>query len=63
MNKDPSDVILQYLKKYDSLTLEEFTQKLRDEGINVSKETVRRKLKQIGYVSKVAIEGHELSLQ
>ena len=55
--------ILEHLKKDDSLTLEELTQKLRDEGINVSKETVRRKLRQIGYESKVAMEGHELLLQ
>ena len=57
------DVILQYLKKDDSLTLEELTQKFRDEGINVFRETVRRKLKQIRYASKVPVEGHELSLQ
>ena len=63
MNKDASDVILQYLQKDDSLTLEELTQKLRDKGINVSRETVCRKLKQIGYVPKVPIKGHELLLQ
>ena len=50
MNKDVSDDILQYQKKDDSLTLEELTQKLRDEGINVSRKTVRRKLKLLGYI-------------
>ena len=35
MNKDASDFILQYLKKDDSLTLEELTQKLRDDRVNV----------------------------
>ena len=63
MNKDAPDFILQYLKTDDSLTLEELTQKLRDEGINLSRETVRRKLKQIGYASKVPVEDYELSLQ
>ena len=56
MNKGVSDAILQYLKKDDSLALEELTQKLRDEGINISREIVRRKLKQIRYVSKVQLK-------
>ena len=55
--------ILQYLKKDDCLTLEELTKKLRDGGINVSRETVQRKLKQIGIYIKVPVEGHDLSLQ
>ena len=45
------------------LTLEELTQNLKDEGINVSREIVRRKLKQIGYVSEGPVEGHELTCQ
>ena len=56
MNKGVSDVILKYIKKDDSLALEELTTKLRDEGIIVSRETVRRKVKQIGYVSKVQLK-------
>ena len=63
MNMDASDFILQYLKKDDFLILEELTKKFRDEGINSSKETVRKKLKQIEFVSTVPVEGHELLLQ
>ena len=35
----------------------------RVEGINVLRETVRGKIKQIEYVSKVPVKSHELSLQ
>ena len=62
MNRDASDVIVQYLRKDDSLPLEEFINKLIDQEINVSRETVRRKLKRIGYISNVPVEGYELSL-
>ena len=55
--------ILQYLKKDDSLTLQELTKKLRDGGINVSRETVQRKLNTNWDTSKVPVEGHDLSSQ
>ena len=45
MNIDSSDIILQYLKKDDSLTLEELIKRLRDEGINIPRETVPKKIK------------------
>ena len=60
---DASAVILQYLKKDNSLALEELINKLRDEGINIPRDTVCRKFKQIRNVSKVPVEDHELSLQ
>ena len=55
MNKGASDVLFQYLKKDDSLALEEMTQKLRNERINVSRETVRINLKQIGSILTVLL--------
>ena len=39
------------------------TNKFRDEEINISRDTVCRKFKQIGNVSKIPVEDHELSLQ
>ena len=39
------------------------TKKLRDGGINVSRETVQRKLKTNWDTSKVPVEGHDLSSQ
>ena len=39
------------------------TNKFRDEGINIPRDTVCRKFKQIGNVSKIPVEDHELSLQ
>ena len=60
---DASIVILQYLKKDDSLALEELINKFRDEGINIPRDTVCRKFKQIGNASKALVEDHELSLQ
>ena len=51
-----SDVLFQYLKKDDSLALEELTTKLRDKGVNVSRETVRINLKQIGSILTVLLK-------
>ena len=62
MNKNASDVILQYLKKDDSLTLEELTQnsEMKEKCIkrNCTQKTQKNKI-----VPKVPEEGHELSLQ
>ena len=63
MNKNASDDFLQYLEKDDSLAFKEFTQKLRDEEINISRETVRIKINQKGYLSKTTVKNNELSLQ
>ena len=54
INMDASDVIHQCLKKDDSLALEELT-KTQRWWINVSRETLCRKLNQIGNVSKVPV--------
>ena len=51
------------LRKIIFQHLKSCLKKLRDERINVSRETVRRKFKQIGYVSKPSVECYELSLQ
>ena len=37
--------------------------KFKDEGINMPRDTVCRKFKQIGNVSKVQVEDHKLLLQ
>ena len=39
------------------------TNKFRDEGINIPRDTVCRKFRQIENVSKVPVEDHELLLQ
>ena len=36
---------------------------MKAEGIKISKETVRKKIKKLGYESKVPIEGHILTVE
>ena len=61
VNQDIISLLKKQLKKDNSQTIAEITKNMKTEGIKISRETVRKNIKKLGYESKVPIEGHILT--
>ena len=63
VNQDIISLLKKQLKKDNSQTIAEITKNMKAEGIKISRETVRKNIKKLGYESKVPIEGHILTVE
>ena len=67
MKKEVDEDIISLLKKQikmnNSQTITEITKNMKAEGIKISRETVSKNIKKLGYESKVPIEGHILTVE
>ena len=63
VNQDIISLLKKQLKKDNSQTTAKITKNMKARGIKISRETVRKNIKKLGYESKVLIEGHILTVE
>ena len=63
VDEDIISLLIKHIKKDNSQTIAEITKSMNAEGITISRETVRKNIKKLGYESKVPIEGHILTVK